>query len=483
MGDTARGRAVVQNPPTHSPPANTFQGMVGASTPLLPAKIFSNPAEKAEIYWNPLAPKFYEHLVYGAGKPRCVVPLGAFASACKQDETFANELRQQYTDMARNSTTDGLTNLAFFLLIIDNDLENGGDILKDAAKRHPTAFNLCQYARFAYNCKKEYTAAWQLFEKALVADPTHVDTIGYYAGFVASVQRDYGHAERLFLRCLELAPEHPNHLGGYARFLATVRGRHEDAETYFERSIAADPCNVVNLNNYAAFLAEIRKDYVTAEEFFRKAVNMDPSCGFAVRNLLNFLVLMRGDEAAAKELWQRGGEEALRLSLDETYHPDEICPAVRQDMAAEAKFMQQGRDLLNEKLKLSAVSNEDEMCVSCGQGNLHLSSLGNVDHRNADHHSAQRQKRLSARVRSVPASESDGVRPASCSTIGMIPRAASSRFHDAQHAELSSAWMTSSLLRRASIRVRAWMRKYPTQTAAPLAPPPILVWIWITNVQ
>jgi len=369
MGDTARGRAVVQNPPTHPPPANTFQGMVGASTPLLPAKIFSNPAEKAEIYWNPLAPKFYEHLVYGAGKPRCVVPLGAFASACKQDETFANELRQQYTDMARNSTTDGLTNLAFFLLIIDNDLENGGDILKDAAKRHPTAFNLCQYARFAYNCKKEYTAAWQLFEKALVADPTHVDTIGYYAGFVASVQRDYDHAERLFLRCLELAPEHPNHLGGYARFLATVRGRHEDAETYFERSIAADPCNVVNLNNYAAFLAEIRKDYVTAEEFFRKAVDMDPSCGFAVRNLLNFLVLMRGDEAAAKELWQRGGEEALRLSLDETYHPDEICPAVRQDMAAEAKFMQQGRDLLNEKLKLSAVSNEDEMCVSCGQGN------------------------------------------------------------------------------------------------------------------
>merc|ERR1711907_743662 len=370
MGDTARGRAVVQNPPTHSPPANTFQGMVGASTPLLPAKIFSNPAEKAEIYWNPLAPKFYEHLVYGAGKPRCVVPLGAFASACKQDETFANELRQQYTDMARNSTTDGLTNLAFFLLIIDNDLENGGDILKDAAKRHPTAFNLCQYARFAYNCKKEYTAAWQLFEKALVADPTHVDTIGYYAGFVASVQRDYDHAERLFLRCLELAPEHPNHLGGYARFLATVRGRHEDAETYFERSIAADPCNVVNLNNYAAFLAEIRKDFVLAEEYFRKAVDIDPSCGFAVRNLLNFLVWMRGDEAAAKELWQRGGEEALRLSLDETYHPDEICPAVRQDMAAEAKFMEDGKQKLYEKAHKAGCSEtfSRSTCVSCSQG-------------------------------------------------------------------------------------------------------------------
>jgi len=292
-----------------------------------PLKTATSIADKANYFWNPLRPNFYEHLVYGAGKPRCVVPLEAFAKASREDESFAIQMRQQYTDLARNSTADELTNLAFFLLIIDNDLENGGDLLKDAAKRHPTAQTLCQYARFLYNVKKEYTTAWQLFEKALVADPTHVDTIGYYAGFVASVQRDYDHAERLFLRCLEIAPSHPNHLGGYARFLATLRGRHEDAERYFERSIIADPCNVVNLNNYAAFLAEIRKDFSLAEEYFRKAVDMDPSCGFAVRNLLNFLVWMRGDEAAAQELWHRGGAEALRSSLDETYHPDEICPA------------------------------------------------------------------------------------------------------------------------------------------------------------
>merc|ERR1712054_262920 len=334
-----------------------------------PLKTPSSLWNKVHYFWNPSAPKFYEHLVYGAGKPRCVVPLEAFKKASKEDENFARTMRQKYVDVARSGNADQLTNLAFFLLIIDNDLETGGDFLKDAAKCHPSAQTLCQHARFLYNVKKEYTAAWQLFEKALSADPEHVDTCGYYAGFVASVQRDFDHAERLFVRCLEIAPDHPNHLGGYARFLATVRGRHEDAEAYFERSINADPCNVVNLNNYAAFLAEIRKDFGLAEEYFRKAVDMDPSCGFAVRNLLNFLMCMRGDEAAAKELWSRGGAQALRLSLDETYPPDEICPAVREDMAAEAKFMEQGRDLLNEKLKLSAVSNEDEMCVSCGQGN------------------------------------------------------------------------------------------------------------------
>jgi len=53
---------------------------------------------------------------------------------------------------------------------IHSDIETGGDLLKDAAKRHPTAQTLCQHARFLYNVKKEYTAAWQLFEKALVAD-------------------------------------------------------------------------------------------------------------------------------------------------------------------------------------------------------------------------------------------------------------------------------------------------------------------------
>jgi len=323
-----------------------------------------------DYYWNPHSPKFYEHLVYGAGKPRCVVPLEAFRQAAKQDESFARNIRQQFTDIARNGNNeDGLTNLAFFLLIIDNDLETGGDLLKDASKSYPTAQSLCQYARFLYNVKKEYTTAWQLFEKALVLDPTHVDTIGYYAGFVASVQRDYDHAEQLFLHCLEIAPSHPNHLGGFARFLATVRGRYDDAETYFERSIKADPYNVVNLNNYAAFLAEIRKNFELAEQYFRTAVDIDPTCGFAVRNLLNFLVWMRGDEAAAKELWQRGGAEALRSSMDETYHPDEIYPAVREDMAAEARFMEAGkRKLAEQTCKAAAMQGQHYCnCVSCGQ--------------------------------------------------------------------------------------------------------------------
>jgi len=358
-------------PPTPFPSIQASRKMVGT-------KIFSSKngsvKEKVQYFWDPYCPKFYTHLVYGAGKPRCVVPLEAFRRAAKEDESFAVNARQQFYDVARSDSVDGLTNLAFFLLIVDNDLENGGDLLKEAAKRHPSsAQTLCQYARFLYNVKKEYTAAWQLFEKALVADPVHVDTIGYYAGFVASVQRDFDHAELLFIRCLEISPSHPNHLGGFARFLATVRGRHDEAEQYFERSIAADPCNVVNLNNYAAFLAEIRKDFVLAEQYFRKAVDMDPSCGFAVRNLLNFLVCLRGDKAAAKELWQRGGEQALQLSLDETYHPDEICPAVREDMAAEAKFMEEGkRKLYEQACKAACPGVSDSTCVSCGQAGASL---------------------------------------------------------------------------------------------------------------
>merc|ERR1712086_209816 len=226
---------------------------------------------KVHYFWNPSAPKFYEHLVYGAGKPRCIVPLEALKKANSEDESLIPALRQRFVQAARDGA-DGLMNLAFFMLIVDNDLNNGGDLLKDAAKRFPSAQTLCQHARFLYNMKKEYTLAWQLFEKAVEADPLHVDTLGYFAGFVASVQRDYDKAERLFLRCLEIAPDHPNHLGGYARFLATVRGRHEDAEAYFERSINADPCNVVNLNNYVAFLAEVIKDYERAEVYFRQAV-------------------------------------------------------------------------------------------------------------------------------------------------------------------------------------------------------------------
>jgi len=329
---------------------------------------------KVDYFWNPLSPKFYEHLVYGAGKPRCIVPLEALKKANSEDESLIPALRQRFVQAARDGA-DGLMNLAFFMLIVDNDLNNGGDLLKDAAKRFPSAQTLCQHARFLYNMKKEYTLAWQLFEKAVEADPLHVDTLGYFAGFVASVQRDYDKAENLFLRCLEIAPAHANHLGGYARFLATVRGRFEEAEVYFKRSIAADPNNVVNLNNYAAFLAEVIKDYERAEVYFRQAVEIDPSCGFALRNLLNFLVWMRGDNAAAKELWQQGGAEALRGSLDETYHPDEICPAVREDMAAEARFLETGKQMLAEKARracatgvcVTAAQSQSNQCVGCSQ--------------------------------------------------------------------------------------------------------------------
>lgn len=415
-------------------------------------------ADKAAFYWNPHGgPKFYEHLVYGAGKPRCVVPLEAFKKACKEDESFGLKLRQEYTDMARSGTADELTNLAFFYLIIDNDLENGGDLLKDAAKRHPSAQTLCQYARFLYNVKKEYTAAWQLFEKALVADSTHVDTIGYYAGFVASVQRDYDHAERLFLRCLELAPFHPNHLGGYARFLATVRGRHQDAETYFERSIGADPCNVVNLNNYAAFLAEIRKDYALAEEYFRKAVDMDPSCGFAVRNLLNFLVWMRGDEAAAKELWHRGGEAALRSSLDETYHPENLPRGEagygrggQVHAARHRNACIQGRAARRRGWQVQRVR-----LVRAGRGVLR----------------DQPSVWFALRGPSVQLQGCQVVHSACCNTTGTTRKAGSSPSRDAQPAVQNSAWRTCK--QPPATGNRAWL---PTRDAMRWH---WIVWTWI----
>lgn len=317
---------------------------------------------RVDYYWNPKAPRFKEHLVYGAGKPRCVLPLEALHKA--SDDGTIPSLRQQYTQAARDDP-ESLMNLALFLLIVDNDLSGGGDLLKDAAKRYPSAETLCQYARFLYNMKKEYTLAWQSFERALDADPIHVDTIGYYAGFVASVQRDYDKAERLFLRCLEIAPMHANHLGGYARFLATVRVRFTEAEACFERSIAADPNNVVNLNNYAAFLAEVQKDLDRAELYFRKAVDIDPCCGFAVRNLLNFLVWMRHDNDSAKRVWQQGGSEALRQSLDETYHPDKINPAVREDMAAEASFLERGKNLLRLKAMSSQLVMSSQLDDDC----------------------------------------------------------------------------------------------------------------------
>ena len=151
---------------------------------------------------------------------------------------------------------------------LSSDLNNGGDLLKDAAKRFPSAQTLCQHARFLYNMKKEYTLAWQLFEKAVEADPlVHPPTeqtdahFGWFAAcghsglfcrvrcICAAGLRQSGESVPSLLRncpcacessrvrrllLLDHIQESENDLTcrGYARFLATVRGRFEEAEVF-----------------------------------------------------------------------------------------------------------------------------------------------------------------------------------------------------------------------------------------------------------
>lgn len=80
----------IQHPPTRRarpPPLEAVCDCLTAER--LTWTRFRSVADKAAFYWNPHGgPKFYEHLVYGAGKPRCVVPLEAFKKACKEVNAF-----------------------------------------------------------------------------------------------------------------------------------------------------------------------------------------------------------------------------------------------------------------------------------------------------------------------------------------------------------------------------------------------------------
>merc|ERR1711939_187083 len=77
--------------PTHLTHFSTFPSLL-STIHMVGTKITPPPTSvtaKAVYYWNPHSPKFYEHLVYGAGKPRCVVPLEALKKAAQEDENFA----------------------------------------------------------------------------------------------------------------------------------------------------------------------------------------------------------------------------------------------------------------------------------------------------------------------------------------------------------------------------------------------------------
>ena len=43
---------------------------------------------RLQHFWNPLDPKFHDYLVYGAGKPRCVVPLEVLKQASSEVRKF-----------------------------------------------------------------------------------------------------------------------------------------------------------------------------------------------------------------------------------------------------------------------------------------------------------------------------------------------------------------------------------------------------------
>ena len=56
--------------------------------------------------------------------------------------------------------------------------------------------------------RRDYDRVEEMYERAIKADPTNADILGYYADFLEGFRRDYDRAEEMYERAIEADSDH-----------------------------------------------------------------------------------------------------------------------------------------------------------------------------------------------------------------------------------------------------------------------------------
>ncbi|HXT70061.1 MAG TPA: tetratricopeptide repeat protein [Vicinamibacterales bacterium] len=211
-----------------------------------------------------------------------------------------------------------LASYASFLSDVAKDQDRAAQIYERAIAAEPTRVeSLRSYAVFLEQERKDYDRSEAYYQKALAADPSDAKTLGNYADFLEKKRRDYDRAEEYYQRAIAADPSYTYALAGYAVFLETQRKNYDRAEEYYQRSLAVDPKDGITLGNYADFLDEHRKNYDRAEEYYEKAIAAGPVHAQVLINYAVFLENKRKDYDRAEEYYQRAiaadGADAANL--------------------------------------------------------------------------------------------------------------------------------------------------------------------------
>ena len=176
--------------------------------------------------------------------------------------------------------------------------------------RQAFAISLTMYMRGIFDGNKPVVKqilqeADEFLQKLMTKSTADSNSLGLYAFFLMDMLHDNDRAEKIYDRAIIANPSHADILGNYANFLWGIRRYRDRAEKMYERAIEADPANVRNANNYANFLMDALHDNDRAEEMYERAIAADPSHAVSLGNYAYFLWSIRHDLNRAQKMYER----------------------------------------------------------------------------------------------------------------------------------------------------------------------------------
>ena len=174
--------------------------------------------------------------------------------------------------------------------------------------------NLSNYGLYLAEVLGDGNRAAELYKRAIELDPTHANSFYNYAVLCdnhngdnhnnnnnGAPPRDVKRAEELYRSCLSVCPSHAFACYNLAVLVEEVRGSlsplgQSEADDLFRRAVSANESDAQTVADYGRFKLVTCKDPVSAEALLRRAISIDGECVVANYNLGMLLATSQGSQ-------------------------------------------------------------------------------------------------------------------------------------------------------------------------------------------
>ena len=197
------------------------------------------------------------------------------------------------------SCVEALCNLGLLLHSWLNDGRGAAELYEKALASDPQHTDtLCNYAFLSLHSEPlNADKAEQLLLTCLEVDSKHVGALCNYGLLIEKKYQDKGAAEEIYRKALLLNPNHVQSLFNLANLLVGVEKLLEGMETY-KRVLSVDPGHLDAMCNLAILQHRACHDHAAAEHYFSECLKLHPMHSLTLASYASLKLEQRDTEAA-----------------------------------------------------------------------------------------------------------------------------------------------------------------------------------------